>query len=151
MTMAAAAKFVLDIGAMHEDFFTDTALIGISSALPLYRFCWLLNTYFGLNFTREPEMDVKVPGKKNNPDLYFAVYQYVCPTGPYTDILYGLKANDKTLLPEVKQLDYLWMLRSASPQKDAATYINYLRTMPDVQLASVLQPAQLKNVNNLLV
>jgi len=149
--MAAAAKLVLDIGAMQEDFFADSSLIGIASALPIYRFCWLLNNCFNINFTREPELDVKLPGKKDTPDHYFPVYQYTLPTGTHAHMLYSLKNNDKKLLPEVKQLDYLWMIQSSTPEKDAADFIKYLRTIPDVQLAQILQPSQLKNLNNLLI
>lgn len=149
--MAAAAKLLLDIEAMQEDFFADSTFIGIASALPSYRFCWILNNYFNLKFQREPDMDVKLPGKKDNPDTYFSVYQYIVPTDIHTYTLYSLKTNDKSLLPEVKQLDYLWMIQSVTPEKDAANYLKFLRNIPEVQLAQILHTSQLKNLNNLLV
>jgi len=151
MVMAAAGKYILDVEAMQNDFFADSALIGIGSASPAYQFCWMLNKQFDINFVREPEMDVKIPGKKDVADTYFPVYQYVFPTGSYTYLLYNLKTNNKSLLPEVKQLDYLWMIQSSTPAKDAATFIKYLRHIPQVLLAQILEPGQLKNVDNLLL
>ncbi len=149
--MAGASKYILDVEAMQTDFFADSALIGIGCAMPLYQFCWMLNRRFDINFVREPEMDVKMPAKKDIADTYFPVYQYVFPTGSYTYLLYNLKINTKSLLPEIKQLDYLWMIQSSTPAKDAASFIKYLRQIPEVLLAQVLEPGQLKNVDNLLL
>jgi len=142
-------KNVLDMGAMHDDFFADTALIGIVSSLPAYRFCWLLNKHFAIDLVREPDMDISKPGEEET--HYFPIYQYPEPSGSYVYTIYRLKSKEEVLLPEVKQLDYIWMIQSSSPDADANNITQNLREIPDIQLAQILQPDKLKNINNLMV
>lgn len=145
-----SAKLVLDMAAMQEDFFADTALIGIASALPVYRFSWLLNRKFGLSFCREADLDVMVRSAKGQ-QYYFPVYQYCLPLNGYKHLLYRLKSDKETLLPEVKQLDYLWMIQSSTADQEASEIIQHLRNIGDVQLAQLLSHDRLKNLSSLLL
>ena len=145
-----SAKFVLDMAAMQEDFFADSALIGIASTLPSYRFCWLLNERFALNLAREAELDIVLQTGKGN-QHFFPVYQYCLPLNGYRHLLYRLRSDKETLLPEIKQLDYLWMIQSNDAEEDASNVTQHLRNIPDVQLAQVLSHDRLKNLNSLLV
>jgi len=145
-----AAKWTLDVSAMQEDFFADTALIGVASSLPGYGFCRLLNKHFAMKFIREPALDVGIEaaggGKK-----YFPVYQYALPLSGGRYLLYKLKSDKEPLLPEIRQLDFLWLIQSISPDADAQFFLQKLREMPDVQLAQILTVDKLKNANYLLV
>lgn len=143
-------KKVLDVSAMQEDFFADTALVGIVSSLPAYRFCWLLNYHFAMDLMREPDMDICIPGGEHG-KLYFPIYQYSEPSSSCINTIYKLKSDKEVLLPEVKQLDYLWMIQSNDPEGDAEDITQSLRGIPDIQLAQVLQADKLKNLNNLIV
>jgi hypothetical protein len=145
-----AAKWTLDISAMQEDFFADTTPIGIASALPGYSFCRLLNKHFAMNFMREPELDICIEaagGEKK----YFPVYQYALPLSGGRYLVYKLKNEKEALLPEIKQLDFLWLIQSISPEADAQFFLQKLRGMADVQLAQILAIDKLKNANYLLV
>ncbi len=143
-------KVVLDMNATHEGFFADTALVGIASSLPAYRFCWLLNSYFAIELVREPDMDISIPGEEGKVH-HFPIYQFIEPSGSSIYTIYKLKSDKEALLPEIKQLDYIWMIQSSNPDADAADIARKLRDIPDVQLAQVLQPDKLKNINNLMV
>lgn len=145
-----SAKLVLDMAAMQEEFFADTALIGIVSALPAYRFCWQLNSFLDMNFVRgEAEQDpVLIKSKHTH---HFPLYQYCMPVHGKTHVIYKLKSDKEHLLPEVKQLDYLWMLQSATPDADADFFIQHLRNIPDIQLAQILSFDRLKNLSHLIV
>lgn len=145
-----SAKLVLDMAAMQEDFFADSALIGIVSALPAYRFSWLLNQKFGLKFAREAELDIVVQTGKGK-QYYFPVYQHCMPLNGYKHLLYKLKADKENLLPEVKQLDYLWMIQSNDADADANEIIQHLRNIAEIQLAQALSHDRLKNLGSLLV
>jgi hypothetical protein len=145
-----SAKLVLDMAAMQEDFFSDSALIGIVSALPVYRFSWLLNRKFGLRFEREADLDVIVQTGKGK-QYYFPVYQYCLPLNGYKHLLYKLKSDKETLLPEVKQLDYMWMIQSSTADNEAYEIIQHLRNINDIQLAQILSHDRLKNLSSLLV
>ena len=145
----STVKKVLDMEAMHDGFFADTALIGIGSSLPAYRFCWLLNKHFAIDLLRQPDLDISVPGEETT--HYFPIYQYTEPSGSFVYTIYKLKSNKEVLLPEVKQLDYLWMIQSNAPEEDAYDITQGLREIPEIQLAQTLQPDKLKNINNLMV
>lgn len=66
-------------------------------------------------------------------------------------LLYKLKSDKQSLLPEAKNLDYLWMIQSSAPGSQAVQITEFLRTMPDIQLAQIISPDKLKNLSNLLV
>jgi hypothetical protein len=137
------------MSAMQNNFFADAAMIGIVSAMPVYRLCWMLNNHFDINFVREPEQDVMM--KKKDIQYCFPIYQYDLPNSGYQYLLYKLKNGKETLLPETKQLDYLWLLRTSDPEEDAARISAELRNIRDIQLAQVLAAEQLKSLVNLLV
>ena len=143
------AKLVLDTSAMQDDFFADTAMIGIGTAQQGYRFCWILNRHFDINFIRDPEQNICV--QKKDTKYYFPIYQYILPNSNHKYLLYKLKNGNESLLPETRQLDYLWLIQTASPTDDARQIASELRNIPDVQLAQILDPEQLKNLINLLV
>jgi hypothetical protein len=146
-----STKWTLDIAAMQEEFFSDTALIGIVSALPAYRFCWMLNQKFDMDFVRDPESDICLQNNEDSQAHYFSLYKYYAPLNGNKYLIYKLKNDKESLLPEAKQLDYLWMIQSNSPESDAAQITQYLRDIPDVQLAQVLVPDKLKSLGHLVV
>jgi hypothetical protein len=135
---------------MQEDFFSDAALIGIVSPVPAYQFCWMLNQHFDMDFVRDAEHDICLQSKGNE-QHYFAVYQYAAPLNGPKYVLYKLKSNKEVLLPEAKGLDYLWMVQSSCPDTHAEQLTDLLRCIPQVQMAQMIAPNQLKNLNNLLV
>ncbi|MES2703713.1 MAG: IPExxxVDY family protein [Bacteroidota bacterium] len=143
------SKLVLDMNAMQEDFFDETAMIGIVTAVPGYRLCWLLNRHFNINFTRSPELTVYLQRKEV--DYCFPVYQCDIPNSEHKYLLYHLKQGKEPLLPETKQLDFIWLLKTDSPDADARDIAKELRSLPDIQLAQMLAAEQLKSINNLLV
>lgn len=145
-----SAKWTLNIAAMQEEFFTDTTLIGIASPLPGYRFCWMLNEYFDMNFVRDADLDICIQdnGKEAH---YFPLYRYDMPLNGNRYLLYKLKSDKENLLPEIRQLDYLWMIQSNTSETDAQLITQQLRELPDIQLAQMILPERLKNLNYLLV
>ena len=145
-----SAKLVLDIDAMQEEFFNDTSLIGIVSALPAYRFCWLLNERFDLHLKREGESDICLKTNQNI-SHYFALYRYDVPMNSNHFSVYKLKNNKQALLPELKQLDYLFMIQGPTAESDAEKYMEALRQINDIQLAQVIKPEKLKNMDYLLL
>lgn len=145
-----SAKMILNVAMMQENFFSDTALIGIVSSLPAYRFCWLLNQKFNLDFIRDSESDIFLEDTESRRH-FFSIYKYSAPLNGDKYLIYKLKHEKEALLPEVKQLDYLWMIQSHAPEKEAAAITEYLRDIQDIQLAQVIMPEKLKNLNALIV
>ena len=149
------AKLVLDMDKMRDGFFEETAMIGIASVQPGYRFCWLLNDHFDINFGRDPEQKnislQKKDKQKKDVAYNFPIYQYDLPNSTHKYLLYKLKDGSESLLPETKHMDYLWLIQTGDSEQDAMHIVNELKNIPDVQLAQILFPEQLKNLTNLLV
>lgn len=145
-----SGKLVLDMSGATEDFFSDTAMIGIGSAVPGYRFCLAVNNAFDFSFVREPESDVEYRPAKDHVH-FFSLYQYQEPYSSCKHLLYKLQSEKKALLPEIKQLDYLWLVSGPTAEHDAHMLATHLRTMPEIQLAQIIEPEKLKNLNHLLI
>ena len=146
-----SAKLVLDTSAMQEDFFEETAMIGIASSLSAHRFVWTLNARFGVNFRRAGDMDVCLNAKSKDDFQHFAVYHFADAVCGAQHFLYRLRAEKKVLLPEVKNLDYLWLIQNARSVEEADMYAKHLLDMPEIQLATILSADDLKNRAHLLV
>ncbi len=153
----SSKKLTLDLKGMQQDFFEDTALIGIASSMPAFRFCWLLNQSFGLTFSREPDLDpcMKATSKHWDNTLeaqqYYSIYECVgdCNTSRY--LLYKLKVDKDSLLPEIGHMDYLWIVKSNTPEQDAEQFAQCLRQLHEVQMAQILPSSQLSSAANLLL
>ena len=145
-----AAKQILNMAAVEEDFFSNTAIIGVGSPLPAHKFCWLINRSFDFSFTRKPESDVEFKPAKDDIH-YFSLYQYEIPYSNSTHYLYKLRSEKKALLPQIKQLDYLWLVSSPTADDDVMDMANVLRSINGIQLAQIIEPSRLKNLNHLLL
>lgn len=146
-----AIKQMLDVAAMQRHFFEDTALIGVVTPLPAYRFAWLLNERLAMHFVRDAENDICIYKKNGNEPVYFSLYRYESAYHGLRYLIYRLKSEQEWLLPEVKNVDYLWMVQSNSPQKDATLLSRTLLTLPEIQFARVFVPGELKNIKNLII
>jgi len=142
-------KLVLDMSAMKDDFFSDSALIGLGTAQPAYHLCWLINNQLETRFARDPEQTISLKKKSN--EFAFPVFAYYLPNSEHKHLLYKLKNGPESLLPEARQLDYLWMIQTASAEEDALEILAGLKKMNDIQLSMILDPSDLKNITNLLV
>jgi len=144
-----AKLLLLDTEAMQNDFFEDTAMIGIRSAQPGYRFCWLLNKHFDIDFKNYPEQNLSLV--KNGATVYFPTYQHDIDNSNYKYLLYKLKSGTENLIPEVKHLDYLWLIQTIDPEHDAHTILHELRNLPQVEMSQLLAEEQIKKSLNSLI
>ena len=143
------ARLILDMEAMQEEFFAESALIGIASALHAYNLCWVLNRHFDTAFVRDPEQNIELI--KKGKEYIFPVYIHEVPGCEYKYLLYKLKSGTESLLPETRQLDYLWLVQTANPEEDAQEILAGLQQVNEIQFARLLPAEQLKSLINLLV
>ena len=148
--MAAAKKILkLDQFEIEDVFFENAALIGISSDKPMYSLCHALNKALSLNFERTYQLDVQI-GKKNR-TYSFAVYQSAVCGSAFVYTLYKLKVEETLLLPSLKNIDYIWMVTDDDPEERALYYLRYLRQLPEVQFAGLLEKEKIKNIEYLIL
>ncbi len=144
-------KLTLNMADMESDFFSDTSLIGLACSQPAHKICWTLNRHFDMRFCRKPDLDVRVKKSKDEEEQYFSIYEYLQPLNGTRHLLYKLKNSEDVLLPEVKQLDYLWMIQSEDAEQEAMILSHQLRDLPGIQLAQIIDPDRLKRLNYLLI
>ena len=129
-------KLKLHEGDMENLFFEDTALIGIVSGLPAYRLCWLLNAHFDIDFRCVPEMTLELLIKGNT--TYLPVYQYLIPNTDQQYLMYKLKIDNASLMPEISRMDYMMLVQTNDPETDAENISAELKKIPDIMLAQIL-------------
>lgn len=161
------AKFLLNTAFVEEDFFSDSRLIAIGSSLKGYSLCWWLNQMFGLNFMREPEMDICIQeGKKlpvNNGTLfdniqeevkrkyYFPVYRHELPYFDASLYLYANRCSVKKLVPELKHADYLLLLQFSSYIESDQDFSRDLSRVQGISWVSEQDIDSLKSKRNLII
>lgn len=140
---------ILDTEVMLEDFFQDATLLGIGCAMPCYQFCWLINQSFDMDFAMICEIEMK--GSRNTPDYFFPLYRFELPLNGGELLIYSIKSGKKRLLPELKNLDYIWLIRGSASLSASGDFLKGLQKLPQVTLAVKLHAEQLPSVQNLLV
>ncbi len=140
----AALKLELDTQEIVENFFEDTRMLGIVTTVKDYRFCWHLNNMLGLNFRVNHEIEINLKRKKGH--YFFSVYEYREPHSALCHYLYNNLYDGEYLLPEFKNLDFLWLMKNDTVTEE---YLVQIKTMllniPEIQLATELTFEKIKN------
>lgn len=145
----ANLKLELDTREIIDDFFDDAKILGIVTIVKDYRFCWNLNNILGLDFRISHEKEIQLNRKGR--DYFFPVYEYHEPHSALSHYLYNNLNNGDYLLPEFKNLDFLWLMKN-----DIVTteYLNQLmsmlRNIQGVQLITELNIEKIKNKDYLI-
>lgn len=161
------AKFLLNTAFVEEDFFSDSRLIAIGSALKGYSLCWWFNQLFGLNFVREPELDICIQEGKIlersggrlfdqveeevKRKYYFPVYRHELPYFDASIYLYVNRCSSKKLLPELKHADYLLLLQLTSYIEPEQDFLPNLTAIQGISWTSELEIDVLKSRRNLII
>jgi len=161
------AKFLLNTAFVEEDFFSDSRLIAIGSALKGHSLCWWINVLFGLNFVREPEMDICIHegkilagsggtlfdemAKEVKRKYHFPVYRHALPYFDAAIYLYANRCSVKKLIPELKHADYLLLMQYASYLEPEQDFSFNLAEVNGIAWTSELEITSLKSRRNLII
>lgn len=136
---------------LADEFFSDVQLIGIVSTLRGYKFCWLLNHHLSIDFRLHPDMEVQLEKRKLL--YYFNIYSFVDTDVNVSYLLYENESKGEYLVPEFKNLDYLWLIRSE--ENDMAEtkekLLEKLRKLDIIQMATYIQIENIKSRENLII
>ncbi len=102
----------MDNTLLVEEFFEGTRLMGIVAPVKGYQFSWLLNQYMQIDFRINHDIEIQLDKKKRK--YYFSIYEYAEPNGSLMHYLYINQFDGEYLLPELKHLDFLWLLKGDS-------------------------------------
>lgn len=142
-------KLKLDQDQLLEDFFESTHIVGIVSSARDYQLCWQINRSMHFNFRVNNSLEINLA--KNNRAFYFSVFDFEEPTKSAAHYFYNNHCQAEFLLPELKNIDYLWMIKGDYYQRqDIKKLIEQLRHVELVQLVSLLDIREIKNKMNLI-
>lgn len=142
-------KLRLDQDQLIEDFFESTHLVGIVSSARDYQLCWQINQYMHCAFRVNNSLEINL--SKGHRSFYFTVFEFPEPTKSGAHYLYNNHCKAEFLLPELKNIDFLWLIKGDYYQQDdVKKLIEDMRHVPLVQLVSLLDIRDIKNKMNLI-
>lgn len=142
-------RLILDNRNLAEDFFADTKLLGIMSTLKDYQLCWQVNSFMGMDFRINNDIEIQLAKKKRN--YFFAVYEFCELTGSLFHYIYNNRFDGEYLLPEFKHLDFLWLMKGDVVSEDSlGEMINTMKAINGVQLVAELTNEKIRNKEHLV-
>lgn len=142
-------KLKIDNEALAEEFFEDALLLGMVAPVKDYLLCWQMNQILGFDFKINNDCEIQLNKKKRN--YFFSVYEYGIPSTSLVHYLYNNQFDGEYLLPELKHLDFLWLLKGELPTaEELKALIQSIRSLPGVQLVVEITNDQIKNKQHLI-
>lgn len=137
------------------EFDYDFFLVGIACPEKVYRVCWALNEKLRTNLCKSsdlevPDMTLSRAEQRKNTFLNFPVFTYHHEE-LFSDfrVIQNRKEN-KYLIPEYRQADYLLMVQGGFPYADRVEMIRKIKEVSFFQTAFEINPKSLKSKDNLL-
>ncbi len=142
-------KLKIDNEVMVDEFFANTRLLGIVAPIEQYRFCWHLNQMLNFNFRINNNIEIQLNKKARK--YFFPIYEYGEQGGTIKHYLYNNEDDGEYLLPELKHLDFLWLIKDdIMHDDDLGLLSSSIRTIPSVQLITELTNEKIKNKQHLI-
>jgi hypothetical protein len=142
-------QLVINNQMLASEFFEDALLLGIQCPVKAHRFVWQINRSFGYAFAYQQEAEIQV--KVLNRTYLYPVYQCAEPNMELVHLLYVNENDGKHLLPELKHIDFLWLLKGLPPHnRFHILLMQELRKLDQVQLVLELTNEKIKNKEHLI-
>jgi hypothetical protein len=142
-------KLKIDTESLAEEFFEDTHLMGVVASLKNYQFVWQLNEMLGFTFRLDSSLEIEL--KKKSRSYFFSVYTYQIPSTTLTHYLYHNHNNGEYLLPELRNLDFLWLIKGDEVNHaELSTLKQTLRSLSSLQFVDELELDTVKNKQHLI-
>ena len=127
----------------------DFTIWGINSSMEDYRLCLHLNQYLKWNFKRVHDIEFYSPQIKSN--KHFNAYKFKNEVDFYTLEFIQNKNSGNILIPELKNIDFLFLLNGEDDYFDREEFTNLLMKTPGVQSVMSIEVNSLKSKHNLLI
>ncbi len=142
-------KLALNTHELANEFFEDTRLLGIVAKVKDYQFCWNLNSLVGMDFRINHDIEIRLQKKRQN--YFFSVFEYREPTNFLCHYLYNNEDKGEYLLPELKHLDFLWLMKDDTVDEvQLQGIINSVRSISGVQMVVELTNEKIKHREHLI-
>ncbi len=161
------AKLRLNTTLMETDFFSGSSLYALGATIPAYTLCWWMNRAFGLEFVREPELDVCV-AQKTAPtaapglfsgmttevagqEIYYPVFRQELYNEEAELLLYTNRNGAARLLPEIKHADYLLLVKNAAYLDLDIDWVTHLHQLNCINWVRAIDLPTVTEKNRLIV
>jgi len=138
------AKLTLD---WLDDDLIDFLLIGIASHSKDYKLCYDINKQMNFDFCRtSTDYTLTVKGKT----VAFPMFEFIDEENILEFYLLANKNKSNYLLKELKNIDYLFMIKGNIDFVDIHTYVTQLKELSSVLTAFPVEVEQLKSKEYLI-
>ena len=142
-------KLKLDNEDITSAFFDEIRILGIVSPMQDYMFSWTINKFLGMSFRINTSMEIQL--RKKNRNYFFSIYDYQPPNRALIHYIYSNQYEGEYLLPELKHLDFLWLLKYDSvSDAELSELMQAIKKIPGVQLVTEMLPTKIRNKQHLL-
>jgi hypothetical protein len=126
----------------------DFILIAITCPLKDYRLCYFINKLTPLNLSKTDDHETWI---SEEAPYYFPKYAYISPTEGTEFYLIANKGVDAGyLLPELRGSDYFLIIKEFIDDVDLKALYKALNQIPEVAVATEIDPQKLKSKENLV-
>jgi len=139
-----AKKILLDIHS-EPTYYT---LIGIACHLRDYRLSYNLNKKLESGFAREQDLSVPIPGKQGSAGFSFFYYKDEDHRNTYC--LIANRSESLILVPEMKQLDFLFLIEGEFKKNRKDHLIRCIGSIPNILTTVEVKLTDIKNYENFL-
>ena len=142
-------KLKIDNEALAEEFFEDSVLLGLVAPIKDYQLSWQVNQLLNIDFRMSEDLEINLVKKNRN--YRFSMYEYKVPSVTLAHYLYNNEHEGEFLLPEVKHLDFLWLIKGDNIEKEwLQDLIQAVRMISGVQLVTEMTHEKIKNKQYLI-
>jgi hypothetical protein len=127
----------------------DFILIAINTPLKDYRVCHFINKYLHFNFYKQPDLAVDIYQGMHEPAL-FSIYHYQWEATETDFYFIANKGSEGYLIPEMREVDYFFMIKNFIDDTDLNSIISGLNRIPEIMAAVKIEPKKIKSRENLL-
>lgn len=121
-------------------------LFGISCSEKSYRLCFALNNKLKATFSKSSDMELH--DKNQRIQSRFSVFTFR-DEEMFTDYRVIVnKTDNKFLVPEFKQADYLLMVQGGIPHSEKSTILKKIKEVTFVQTVFEIDPKKIKSKEN---
>jgi len=135
------------LGSSEERF--TGVLWGLVAQVKEYQLCWHLNKVMGFGLKRSE--DVEIINRKKNKTSVFSFYRFESDLDKWLVYVVSNKHLGEYLVPEVRQTDFLLMIRGEVSKQEEEALFQKLKSIPIMQMVVKLDYDRLKSKDNLIL
>lgn len=140
----------LDQEKVTTDFYENLRIIGVVSPMQDYVFSWHIKRYTGIDFRIQNDKEILLEKRKRK--YYYSLFEHIHPIRQLVYYLYSNHYEGEYLLPELKSIDFLWLLKNDEVYDEEMNLLmQSIKIIPGVQLVNEIPINKIKNKQHLLL